>query len=215
MKKKSDIYNLILITTALLITVLVYNKLPDLVPIHWNASGEIDGYGPKLFGALMAPVVMIFTWTGMKFLPNVDPRKNNYEKFEKSYSIIVNVLVTFFLLVHIITLAAALGYNIPADKIIFIIAGILSIVIGNYLPKSKSNFFFGIKTPWTLSSEISWRKTHRLGGKLFVALGIVMILSGFISNADIKVAVVVTSIFATVIVPLVASYFYAKQGNVK
>ncbi|MGN0143402.1 MAG: SdpI family protein [Clostridium sp.] len=215
MKKKSDIYNLTLIVTSLLITALVYNKLPDLVPIHWNTSGKIDGYGPKIFGALMAPVIMIFTWAGMKFFPKIDPRKNNYDKFEKSYSIIVNMLITFFLLMHIITLAAALGYNIPVDKIIPVIVGVLFIVIGNYLPKSKSNFFFGIKTPWTLSSETSWRKTHRLGGKLFVALGMVMILSGFISNANIKVAVVVISIFAAAIVPLAASYFYAKNENLK
>ena len=63
LKKKSDIYNLVLIVCAFLMTIVLYNKLPDLVPIHWNASGEIDGYGPKIFGAFMAPVIMVFTWT--------------------------------------------------------------------------------------------------------------------------------------------------------
>lgn len=95
LKKKSDIYNLVIIACAFLLTIVFYNKLPELVPTHWNAAGEIDGYGSKVFGAFMAPVIMIFTWTGMKFLPKIDPRKNNYEKFEKSYSVIISLLITF------------------------------------------------------------------------------------------------------------------------
>lgn len=213
MKNKSNIYNLILIVTSLLIELLVYNKLPDLVPVHWNVSGEIDGYGPKIVGAFLTPVIMIFTWGGMKFLPKIDPRKRNYEKFEKSYSIIVNMLITFFFVVHIVTLGTALGYNIPVGMIVPIIVGLLFVVIGNYMPKLKSNFFIGIKTPWTLSSEFSWRKTHRLSSKLFVAAGIVIIISGFISNAYIKIAAFIISLSVIAIVPLAASYFYAEKEN--
>lgn len=212
-KKKSDIYNVIIIACSILLTIIVYNKLPDLVPTHWNTMGEIDKYSPKAFGAFMAPVIMIFTWSGMKFLPKIDPRKKNYEKFDKSYSVIVSILLTFFLVIHAVTLLAALGYGISIEKIIPLIVGVLFIVIGNYLPKSKSNFFYGIKTPWTLSSEVSWRKTHRLGGRLFVVAGIVCILSSFLLNGNIKAVVFFIAIMIAAIVPIVASYFYAKNDK--
>ena len=212
-KKKSDIYNVIIIACSILLTIIVYNKLPDLVPTHWNTMGEIDKYSPKACGAFMAPVIMIFTWSGMKFLPKIDPRKKNYEKFDKSYSVIVSILLTFFLVIHAVTLLAALGYGISIEKIIPLIVGVLFIVIGNYLPKSKSNFFYGIKTPWTLSSEVSWRKTHRLGGKLFVVAGIVCILSSFLLNGNIKAVVFFIAIMIAAIVPIVASYFYAKNDK--
>ncbi|MEQ3339331.1 SdpI family protein [Clostridium butyricum] len=212
-KKKSDIYNVIIIACSILLTIIVYNKLPDLVPTHWNTMGEIDKYSPKAFGAFMAPAIMIFTWSGMKFLPKIDPRKKNYEKFDKSYSVIVSILLTFFLVIHAVTLLAALGYGISIEKIIPLIVGVLFIVIGNYLPKSKSNFFYGIKTPWTLSSEVSWRKTHRLGGKLFVVAGIVCILSSFLLNGNIKAVVFFIAIMIAAIVPIVASYFYAKNDK--
>lgn len=215
LNKKSEIYNLVLIGCAFLLTIVFYNKLPDLIPIHWNASGEIDGYGPKILGAFMAPVIMIFTWTGMKYLPKIDPRKNNYEKFEKSYSVIVSLLITFFLILHVVTLLAAMGYKVSIDKIVPSIVGILFIVIGNYLPKSKSNYFYGIKTPWTLSSDVSWRKTHRLGGKLFIISGVVIILSSFFLDGNVKIVTVMIAIFATVIVPLIGSYFYAKNDKSK
>lgn len=212
-KNKSDIYNVMVIGCTLLLTIILYNKLPSSVPTHWNIAGEIDGYSPKIFGAFMSPVIMIFTWCGMKFLPKIDPKKKNYEKFEKSYSLIVNTLITFFLVIHIITLLSALGYNVPVEKIIPSIVGVLFIVIGNYLPKLKSNFFYGIKTPWTLSSEVSWRKTHRLGGKLFVLAGIIMILSSLFLKDNIKLIIFLLAIFIASIVPIISSYFYAKNDN--
>lgn len=215
LKKKSDIYNLALIVCAFLITIALYNKLPDLVPIHWNAAGEIDGYGPKIFGGFMAPVIMILTWIGMKYLPNIDPKKNNYKKFEKSYSIIISLSMTFFLVLHVVTLSAAMGYKVSVDKIIPSICGILLIVIGNYLPKSKSNYFYGIKTPWTLSSDVSWRKTHRLGGKLSIISGIIIILSSFLLYGNAKVVIVMIAIFTAAIVPVIGSYFYAKNDRSK
>ena len=85
------------------------------------------------------------------------------------------------------------------------------VVIGNYLPKAKSNFFYGIKTPWTLSSEISWKKTHRLGGRLFVVSGLAIILSSLLFNETVRVVVMILTLLAVAIVPIWASYFYAKE----
>lgn len=211
LKKKSDIYNVVLIVIAFLINIVVYSKLPDQIPTHWNVAGEIDGYSSKAFGAFMAPVIMLVVWLGMKFLPNIDPKKKNYEKFDSSYSIIICLLTSFFFVLHLLTITVSLGYDISINKVMPLIIGILFIILGNYMPKSKRNFFYGIKTPWTLTSDVSWRKTHRLGGKLFVLAGIIVVISSIFLTGTVQVIIFVTSTSIATLVPIVASYFYAKN----
>lgn len=210
-KNKSNIYNLLIIIATFLLGILMYNKLPESIPIHWNFAGEVDGYGNKFIGTFMVPLIMIALWLAMIYLPKIDPKKENYNKFDKSYKLFQSILLTFFFIMQIIVVLSAMGYNISINRVMPIVLGVLMILIGNYIPKAKSNFFYGIKTPWTLSSEVSWRKTHRLGGKLFVLSGLISIVSQFIFNANIAGIIFFVSTFIAAIVPTVASYFYAKN----
>lgn len=210
-KKKINIYSLILIVLVLTMTIIFYDKLPEEIPIHWNLKGEVDNYVSKPFGAFLSPLLMVAIWLGMKFLPNIDPRRHNYKKFESSYEIAIGVLVTFAFVLQMAIILSSLGYDISMDRIIMVMAGVIFVVIGNYLPKAKSNFFYGIKTPWTLSSEISWKKTHRLGGRLFVVSGLAIILSSLLFNETVRVVVMILTLLAVAIVPIWASYFYAKE----
>lgn len=210
-KNKSNIYNLLIIIATFLLGILMYNKLPESIPIHWNFAGEVDGYGNKFIGTFMVPLIMIALWLAMIYLPKIDPKKENYNKFDKSYKLFQSILLTFFFIMQIIVVLSAMGYNISINRVMPIVLGVLMILIGNYIPKAKSNFFYGIKTPWTLSSEVSWKKTHRLGGKLFVLSGLISIVSQFIFNANIAGVIFFVSTFIAVIVPTVASYFYAKN----
>ncbi|MBN1065062.1 MULTISPECIES: SdpI family protein [Clostridium] len=212
MKNKTSIYNIILITIAFLVSIVLYNKLPNEMPIHWNTAGEIDNYGPKLFAAFLPPLIMLFIWGGMLFTPKIDPKRKNYSKFNTSYTIITNVMVTFFFILHIVVIISSLGYNVPINKVIPFMVGLLFIVIGNYLPKSKSNFFFGIKTPWTLTNEDTWKKTHRLGGKLFVLSGLAIMISSLFFEGNIQFIILMISIFVAGIIPIIASYFYSKNS---
>lgn len=184
-KNKSNIYNLLIIIATFLLGILMYNKLPESIPIHWNFAGEVDGYGNKFIGTFMVPLIMIALWLAMIYLPKIDPKKENYNKFDKSYKLFQSILLTFFFIMQIIVVLSAMGYNISINRAMPIVSGVLMILIGNYIPKAKSNFFYGIKTPWTLSSEVSWKKTHRLGGKLFVLSGLISIVSQFIFNVNI------------------------------
>lgn len=211
-KKKSNIYNCLIIVAAFLIGILMYDKLPETIPIHWNFAGEVDGYGSKFIGLFVPPIIMIVLWFGMMYLPKIDPRKENYKKFDKSYGILQSVLLTFFFIIQVISILVSMGYDISINKIIPIVVGVLMIFIGNYMPKAKSNFFYGIKTPWTLSSEVSWKKTHRLGGKLFVISGLISILAHFIFSANIAGIVFFVCTLVAAIIPIVASYFYAKNN---
>ncbi len=186
------------------------------MPSHFNISGEVNSYINKNIGAFLAPVIMIVIWIGMVYLPKVDPKRSHYAKFAKSYGLILNLLITFFFIIQLVIISVSLGVNVPVNTVIPFAVGLMFIVIGNYMPKSKSNFFYGIKTPWTLSSEISWRKTHRLGGILFVLSGIIIAISSLMFNGYIIFPILVTCTIVSVLTSFFASYIFAKKaGDIK
>ena len=182
MKKKSNIYNLILTIIAFLIPIILYSKLPYAIPCQFSMStGTVTNYMNKPIGAFFLPLIMALIWIGMLYLPKIDPRKSHYAKFARSYGLILCLILTFFFVLQIVIILVSLGFNVPVNTIIPFALGILIIVIGNYMPKSKSNFFYGIKTPWTLSSETSWKKTHKLGRILFILTGLLICISSLFS----------------------------------
>ena len=193
MKKKSNIYNLILTIIAFLIPIILYSKLPYAIPCQFSMStGTVTNYMNKPIGAFFLPLIMALIWIGMLYLPKIDPRKSHYAKFARSYGLILCLILTFFFVLQIVIILVSLGFNVPVNTII--------IVIGNYMPKSKSNFFYGIKTPWTLSSETSWKKTHKLGRILFILTGLLICISSLFLSGSITYTVVLISIILSVII---------------
>ncbi|KFN03685.1 DUF1648 domain-containing protein [Bacillus clarus] len=175
---KRHLFAIILILTTCLAWAFAWPHLPDTMTIHWSGEGA-NGFALKLNAMLLTLGIMIVVYIVLSVTPKIDPKKKNYDKFSKSYTI-MNYSVLFVLfLVNIIVIGVGLGYEIPMNSTPHIIVGILFIVIGNYLPQCKPNYFVGIKTPWTLSNEEVWRKTHRFSGKVFVVLGVIMIISIF------------------------------------
>jgi uncharacterized membrane protein len=168
---------LLIIATALAASAVAYPNLSERIPTHWNFAGEVDGWSGRGWGAWMMPVMMAFVWALTRFLPAIDPRRKNYEKFSGAFEGIILSVMVFMLVLHGITLAAGLGYPIAMERVVPVGIGLLLIVIGNLLPRARSNWFVGIKTPWTLSSDRVWEKTHRVGGRLFVLGGIIIALS--------------------------------------
>lgn len=168
---------LLIIAAALAASAVVYPDLPERVPTHWNLEGEVDGWSPRAWGAWLMPVVIAFIWALMRWLPAIDPRRKNYDKFGGAFEGIMLSVMVFILILHGIMLGAALGYPVAMERVVPVGVGLLFIVIGNLLPRARSNWFVGIRTPWTLSSDRVWEKTHRVGGKLFVLGGILISLS--------------------------------------
>ena len=162
-------------------TLLVYTKLPPEIPTHWNIQGEADDYGDKITVFFLAGLPFLLAALFI-FLPKIDPKKESYQKHKKAYEVFINVLLVFFVLLHWVAVVAALGYSVNVGKIIGTAVGILLIVIGNYMGQIRHNYFFGIKTPWTLASEKVWVKTHRVGGWLFIIMGILFLLGGVLGN---------------------------------
>jgi uncharacterized membrane protein len=119
-------------------------------------------------------------WALMKILPRIDPRGSNYAKFGGAFEAIIISLMLFMLGMHFVVLRAALGYPVQIDRVVPIGVGLLLIVIGNLLPRARPNWFVGIRTPWTLSSDRVWEKTHRFGGRVFVAGGILITITALV-----------------------------------
>ncbi|ATA60365.1 hypothetical protein GS458_1923 [Geobacillus stearothermophilus] len=201
---------IVLTVLAYFLSLAALPYLPDQVAIHWNASGEADGFSSKWFGALLLPVLMtVFTFL-MAVLPKFDPKKESYSRFQKSYRIVNAALACFFLLLHIVTLAYNLGVPVDVGRLVPIGVGVLFIVLGNYMPKIKPNYFIGIRTPWTLESEAVWNKTHRLGGKVFIAMGILSMLTAF-WRGEMRAVLFLVIIVVGNLYLIVQSFLYEQQ----
>lgn len=203
---------LILIGISVLISVVSYPFLPEQVPTHWNIEGEVDDYSSKLFNAVFLPGMLIFMYVLLIVLPKIDPKKENYKKFSSTYYITMIATIIVLVIVQLISTLVALGYDLNISLIASLLIGLLFIVIGNYLPRARQNFFMGVRTPWTLSNENVWDRTHRLVSKVFVIAGILMILSVFLP-LSIQGYFIIIVIAILVIIPFVSSYIFYQQEN--
>lgn len=203
-------FGLLAAAAALAFTVVVYGDLPARMPTHWNFHGEVDGWSGRPVGAFLLPLMAVGIWVVLRFLPRIDPRRENYARFRDTYDLVMNTIVTFMALLHVVVLGAALGWPISPGRFIGAGAGLLFIVLGNVLPRARPTWFFGIRTPWTLTNDRVWERTHRLGGYLFVAAGLLMLVAGLFPSALPAVAVPVT-IAAVVLATVVYSFVAWKQ----
>jgi len=147
-------------------------------------------------------------------LPRVDPRRENYAKFLSSYWLIANAVILFLLLAHTLIIASGLGYGVRIDLLMPLGIGLLFVFLVNYLTRVEPNWFIGIRTPWTLSSDTVWRRTHRTGGWLMVIGGLVLAIGAFVARSAFLVLFVATIILVAVI-PVVQSYVLWKREQGK
>src|SRR5688572_15403652 len=171
---------LLIVAAAFLASALVYPRLPERIPTHWDLSGRPDEWSNRIWGAWSVPLFLLGMWALVQILPRIDPRGSNYAKFGGAFEAIIGSVMLFMLALHIVVLRASLGYPVPMQRVMPIGIGILLVVIGNLLPRARPNWFVGIRTPWTLSSDRVWEKTHRFGGRMFVAGGILLTIAGFL-----------------------------------
>jgi len=202
---------LTLIGLLILAWIIAYPKLPDQVPIHWNLNGEADGFETRISAMFSTLGIMVLVYVSMAFLPKVDPRKSNYQYFSKSYNIMMNVLLGVFFVINLFVIFNAVGYDVPIATMGPLVVGIIFMVLGNYMPQVRSNFFIGIRNPWTLSSDEVWKKTHRAASKIFFFGGLIMIATTF-APVFWKEAVFIAVIAITIITPYLYSYFLYRKG---
>lgn len=183
------------------ISIIFYNSLPDQVPIHWDAAGQINGYASRPVAAFGIPALLLICTVLVNFQMYADPQKQNIDRSPQLRFIGRWIIVILANVMQFLTVTNAFQ-TLNRVKLIFIVIGILFIAIGNYLPKCKYNYTVGIKLPWTLASEENWQKTHRLAGFTWVLGGILIVGNAFFASQWLFIAAMVLMIG----IPAVYSY---------
>lgn len=200
------IIGIVLLLIAAVIGAASYGYLPEQVPAHWNAEGQVDGWMEKQKAVVMFPTIMLVMFLLFQVIGLISPKGFRLDRFGNVVGILQNTMLGFLLLVYAAQLAAGLGLPDVMAKAVLIGNGLMFVVIGNYLGKTRKNFFIGIRTPWTLASEEVWYKTHRLGGWLFVLAGVFMLLLAPFNVSFMLVLVPV--IFAALVPVFYSLYLY-------
>ena len=201
---------LIIIFLSICISFFFFPSLPDSMASHWNMYGEVDGYSSRLFNVLFFPILQIFLFLLLYIVPRIDPKRKNILKFEGKFDLFVYSILIFMLLLQIYAFLWNTGVEIPVEIVMPVLMGILFFIVGEMVKDAKQNYTIGIKTPWTLSSERVWDKTHRLGGRLFKICGILSILSVFFSSYAF-ITVIGTVILTTIYLFIYSYLEYRKE----
>lgn len=206
---KTLIITSIIILLPIVAGLILWDKLPEKIPVHFNAQGEADGYGSRGLAVFGMPLFMLaMQWICM-VASSLDPKSKNITK--KSINLVLWIIPAISLLVSGVIYAFSLGEEFNVGTVMVIFFGFFFIVIGNYLPKCKQSYTIGIKISWTLDSTENWNYTHRLAGKVWVIGGIVLIATAFLNLVWIYPAVFVIM----VAVPFIGSYLFYKKESKK
>jgi len=195
-----------MILLPILAGVILWNQLPDRIPSHWNAAGEIDGWSSKPFAVFGFPLILLAAQWLCVLGTCADPKKQNHP--DKILHLVFWIVPVISVLLHTVTYAVALGYGVRMEMVMPVFIGLVLAIVGNYLPKCKQNYTIGIKIPWTLNSEENWNKTHRFAGRIWVIGGIVIMLTGFFGGFWIFFGIVLLMVVA----PFVYSYVLYRKG---
>jgi uncharacterized membrane protein len=179
---RRELVQLLPIAAMFVIGALCWSQVPDRIPVHWNVHGEVDGYGGKFTGLVLLPLIMLGMYVLLLVLPKLDPGRANYPNFAGAYNLIRFTLTLFFCCIYLVGVLVALGHHVSMNTVVGLAMGAMFIVLGNVLGKIRPNWFIGVRTPWTLSSKLSWSKTHRLAGWLFIVMGLVAVAWGIVQT---------------------------------
>ncbi len=171
--KKSTIIILLIILISFAIGIYFYPQMPEKIASHWNAQGEVDGYMSKFWGLFLMPIISLVLFLFFLFIPKIDPLKANIEKFIKYFDYFMIIFFTFLFYLYLLTVAWNLGLKFNMIQLLSPTFGVLFFYCGIMTGKAKRNWFIGIRTPWTLSNEEVWNKTHKVGGGLFKIAGVI------------------------------------------
>lgn len=182
-----------------------YGRLPDRLPMQFGLDGGVNRYGSKLAVIVILGLLGTFFPFLMHLTRQIDPRSVNYGRFEGAYGMFRLAIGLVFDAVLVFIVLQGIGFVTDASTFAFALVGLLFIILGNYMPQVKDNYFLGIRTPWTLADSGVWRKTHRLSGMLWVAAGVMILAAAFLPS-DWTTAWVIAALVLALPVPLAYSF---------
>ena len=207
--KKLVLFTSILILLPSLVGCVFWNQLPEEIPTHFNLLGQADGYNHKMSAIFGLPTLMLLMHWLLLFIMIKDPKSSN---ISSKIQVLIYWIIPFVSCLSMISIyGESLGYSMMSGILAQIFMGVLMIVIGNYLPKTRKNYIIGIRLPWTLESDKNWRKTHRLAGKIWVLGGLLLFLNSFVQLYVYWVFFL--TLFFVVIIPSVYSYQLSKSES--
>lgn len=190
----------------------VWSSLSDQVPIHWNSQGDIDRIGDKSELILIPILLPLLIYVIFLIIPKIDP-KNKIKNMGNSYQSIKNLVTTFVSILALFIIYSSKNQSYEnLNYVVFLIA-IFYIILGSYFKSLKTNYFIGIRTPWTLKSEIIWKKTHEVSGEFWIIGGVIIVFFSMLLNRQptLILFLIVTGIIT--IIPVAYSYLLFKNRN--
>lgn len=204
---KKDIFLIVLIFVSFIISLYFYSSFPDKIPSHWNYKGEVDDYASKNIILFLSPILTLVIYLLMVFIPYIDPLKDNYSKFSLQYFGIRSCFVVFFFLLHLYILFPLFNityFMVPLMSLLFVFLGI-------FMKGIKRNYFVGVRTPWTIHSDIIFEKTHDIASKSFIIGGIVSLLGLLFLNYAFFIFFIAITI--SCLVPVIYSLILFNKGK--
>ncbi len=212
---KSEWFAVALIILAVIAGLYFYPLFPARVPTHWNIEGQANGYGTPFVAAFLLPIMMAALYLLFLVLPFIDPRRERYGEFAGAYHGFKDLIIFFLFIIFLLMGLNGLGYAVNVGFWAPILVGLLFIFIGALLAKVKMNWFLGIRTPWTLSSETVWTKTHRLSSRVLMLAGVLLGLTAFFNLAGKIVFFVLALALIVLGLPLYSYVLYAREKKGK
>lgn len=207
------IVSLVLVGAMAALSAWAWRLVPDTarIAVHFAADGTANGFAGKTQALVMMPLVGLGVTVLFAAIPHLEPRRFNLTASAKFYGAVWIGVVAVLLVAHAGIVLGALHVAVKTAQLVIAAAAVLFVVIGNYLGKTRANFIAGIRTPWTLSSDYSWEKTHRLTGRLFVLTGVATLLVELTASPFAAITVMMASASAAALTGVVASYFYWRR----
>ncbi len=210
---RTEMIQLSLIGIMFAAAALSWPHVSDRLPIHWNLQGEADSYGGKFAGLMLMPLTTAGMYLLLLFLPRLDPGYRNYANFATAYNVIRTSLVCFLGVVDAVTLLVAWGYEVDVTATIAVAMGLLFVLLGNFMGKIRPNWFVGVRTPWTLSSKLSWTKTHRVAGWVLIGMGMLIAALGIVRTLWMLVLTVALSTISLTATIVYSYWVYRNDPN--
>lgn len=207
--KKAIILEIIIILIAIAVSLYVYPQLPEKIASHWDASGNVNGYMNKLYGLSIVPALMILFFLIFLAILKIDPLRKNIESFRSYYEGFVVFFMAYLFSIQAMIILWALGIEVNVIAVISLGIAILFFYISILLKKSRRNWFIGIRTPWTLSDDRVWKKTHELGSILFKIISFIALIGIVFPRHIIYIFIIPVIIMAIIL--FVYSYIIYKK----
>ncbi len=212
--RKTEIGIIIIIVLSFAVSFVLWPQMPERMASHWNFQGQADGYMPKFWGLFLMPFISLLLFLFFLLVPKIDPLKENIKKFRKYFDSFILLIFLFLFYIYLLSLVWNLGAKLNIGRAVAPALGIVFYYAGVLMEKAKRNWFIGIRTPWTLSNENVWNKTHRFGGKLFKISGVAAFLGLFLPKQAMWL-IIVPIVFSAISIVFYSFLAFQKEDSSK